>query len=272
MKPNPSQPGALGRCGNGVRWRLQLAQSYRLPRNAGGDPAIEGFTLLESLIAIVILTVTIIAITPPIFWATATRVQNRRAEQASQLAQSEIDRVRAAVERQSVSLAQLPPIAGAELAPDAAAPDNIDETKTRSLVPGCDNDDGMQAANATDAVFIDTDPEPPGSTDPCAPEFLIQTFRGQGVSTFTGIDPNATDGFYMGVRVYSIAAEDAIRDGTAQAEPGRLGLTNGLGTQRTRPLAVLGTPVVRSDDGNGLRIYREICAVVGDACFAAPGS
>ena len=31
-----------------------------------------GFTLIESLVAIVVISITLVAITPPIFWATGT--------------------------------------------------------------------------------------------------------------------------------------------------------------------------------------------------------
>ena len=58
-----------------------------------------GFTLIESLVAMIVISITLVAIVPPIFWATGTRVQNRRAEQALAIAQGEIDRVRTQVER-----------------------------------------------------------------------------------------------------------------------------------------------------------------------------
>lgn len=59
----------------------------------------QGFSLLEALISIAVIAVVISSFTPPIFLAVGTRVQNRRAEQAMQLAQAEVDRVRRLVER-----------------------------------------------------------------------------------------------------------------------------------------------------------------------------
>jgi prepilin-type N-terminal cleavage/methylation domain-containing protein len=235
-------------------------------------PADNGFTLIESLVAVVIIAITIISITPPIFWATATRVQNRRAEQAIQLAQGEIDRVRTVVERQTASLAQLPPDAGTGLRPNAPAPNTVIPagTKLRSVVPDCNVDDGNPAQNVRDVILVDTDPGLPGSADRCRPEFMIQTFRGQAVAA-GGADPNAVDGFVMGMRVYSIVAQDAIENGTAQTEAGSLRLTTGLGSQRTRPLAVQYSVIVRSNRADGLQTYRQLCQAAGNgACFAAP--
>ncbi len=59
----------------------------------------QGFTIIESLMAIIVVTILLVGITPPIFLVVGTRVQNQRAEQAMQLAQLEIDRVRVLMER-----------------------------------------------------------------------------------------------------------------------------------------------------------------------------
>jgi prepilin-type N-terminal cleavage/methylation domain-containing protein len=236
-----------------------------------------GFTLIESLVAIIILSITVVSVIPPIFWATATRVQNRRAEQAIQLAQSEIDRVRVAVERKTITQVQLPPRVGTALKPVAPAPTTIiaKGAKLRSAVPGCNVDDGNQSVNVTDLILVDTDPEAPGSPEPCKPEFMIQTFRGAGVPLDQADAP--PDGFVMGVRVYSIVAADntggtyTVRPGIQSAQ-GTLRGTNGLGTQQSRPLATNYSTIVRTNKSDGLGIYRQLCAELGadKACAAAP--
>jgi prepilin-type N-terminal cleavage/methylation domain-containing protein len=243
------------------QFALRFLARQRQPRQAG-------FTLIESLVAIIILSLTVVSVFPPIFWATATRVQNRRAEQAIQLAQSEIDRVRVAVERRAATPALLPPKVGASLKPDAPAPTTIAAGKLRSAVPGCNADDGNQAVNVGDVILVDTDPEPAGSTTPCAPEFMIQTFRGTGVPTDDAL--TAPDGFVMGVRVYSINARKSIVAGTAQKGPGTLRAGNGLGTQQTQPLTTQYTTIVRTNNSTGLGIYRQLCTAAGQACEARP--
>jgi prepilin-type N-terminal cleavage/methylation domain-containing protein len=237
-----------------------------------GQSQAEGFTLIESLVAIIILAITVVSVLPPIFWATATRVQNRRAEQAVQLAQSEIDRVRVAVERNSVTQAQLPPRVGAALRPNAPAPTNIipQGTKLRSSVPGCNVDDGTQAPTVNQLILVDTDPEASGT---CKPEFMIQTFRGTGKPLDDGA--TAPQGFVMGVRVYSIVAANN-NNGTytlkpdVQAAQGILRSTKGLGTQQSRPLATQYSTIVRSSTNGSLDIYRQLCEASGDACAAPP--
>jgi prepilin-type N-terminal cleavage/methylation domain-containing protein len=222
-----------------------------------------GFTLIESLVAVIILTLTVVSVLPPIFWATATRVQNRRVEQAVQLAQSEIDRVRVAFERDARALNQLPPSTGAGLRPNAPAPTSIipEAQKRRSIVPACNIDDGTQAPNVVSVIAVDTDPEPNGQ--PCRPEYLVQTFRGTGLPDDTAASPPA--GFVMGVRVYSIVARENILAGRAQVGQGKQGGTNGLGTQQLRPLTEQYSPIVRSNFSDTLNIYRQLCGAAGSA-------
>jgi prepilin-type N-terminal cleavage/methylation domain-containing protein len=263
MKSN-SQPLRAPSDVNPRSAQLSRVGLYFLARKgqAGGS----GFTLIESLVAIIILSLTVVSVLPPIFWATATRVQNRRAEQAVQLAQSEIDRVRVAVERNSVTQAQLPPKVGTGLKPDAPAPATVipESAKLRSAVPGCNRDDGNQAINATDLILVDTDPETSGG---CKPEFMIQTFRGSGVPKDT-VD-TVPGGFVMGVRVYSIVARGNVGAGI-QKEAGTLRGSQGLGTQQFKPLAVQYSTIVRTNDSDSLDTYRKLCAVTGANAACVP--
>jgi prepilin-type N-terminal cleavage/methylation domain-containing protein len=222
-----------------------------------------GFTLIESLVAVIILTLTVVSVLPPIFWATATRVQNRRVEQAVQLAQSEIDRVRVAFERDARALDQLPPRTGAGLRPNAGPPTAViaEAQKLRSNVPDCNRDDGAQSPNVGSVIAVDTDPEPAGQ--PCQAEYLIQTFRGAGLPDDTAASPPA--GFVMGVRVYSIVARDNIQAGRAQVGQGKQGGTTGLGTQQLRPLTEQYSTIVRSNFSDTLNIYRQLCRSGGSA-------
>jgi prepilin-type N-terminal cleavage/methylation domain-containing protein len=224
-----------------------------------------GFTLIESLVAIIVITITVVSVIPPIFWATATRVQNRRVEQAVQLAQGEIDRVRSGIERRDFDLVDLPPQAGNDIRPNAPAPTTIDTAKLRSISPTCNpTGDGRPPSQVNAVIPVDTDPG-----DNCKPEFFIQVFRGRGVtlSTLPGALP---EGIVMGVRVYSIAA---TRNGTTlnpglETKPGAVRTTNGLGTQRTRPIAVQYSVITRSNASDGLSLYRQLCAQLGDGCFS----
>jgi len=221
-----------------------------------------GLTLIEGLVAIVIVSVTLVSITPPIFWATGTRVQNRRAEQALQLAQGEIDRVRTLVDQGQATIDLLPPDAGTN---NIRAANSVPAPKTAgnitSVNPKCTRLDTVKP-DIDKYTQVNTDPNPENPND-CKANFLIQTFRSTGFDE-NGIVPAGTTapaGFVMGVRVYSIVAERNV--GKLLTEQASLKGTNGLGNQLTRPLAVQYSTIVRSNASKNLDIYRKLCPSSG---------
>lgn len=237
-------PGITLRCVLGLTQKM--AASSRHPDR--------GLTLIEGLIAIVIVSITLVSITPPIFWATGTRIQNRRAEQALQLAQGEIDRVRTIVDQGKATIASLPADAGVTNIRSANIPAPSIAGNTATVNPKCTSvDDGIPAVNKYTQVNTDPNPENPAD---CKANFLIQTFRSTGIAATAGGVP---DGFVMGVRVYSIVAEPNLIAGKGLTEQASLKGTNGLGNQLTRPLAVQYSTIVRSNASENLDIYRKLC-------------
>jgi type II secretory pathway pseudopilin PulG len=242
---------------------LRFALSLTRQLSANRRHPDQGLTLIEGLVAIIVITVTLVSITPPIFWATGTRVQNRKAEQASQLAQGEVDRVRTLLERGGYTLAQLPPIApgannanirqaGIAPAPTASSGTMVSSNST------CNTDTGIPPAFGR-YTAIDTDNLP----GPCRAEFLIQTFRSPGVdengAELTLASTSLPHGFVMGVRVYASVAETELAAGRGQTQQASLKGTSGLGGQRFRPLAVQYTTIVRSSASQNLSVYRTLC-------------
>lgn len=215
---------------------LARCAALRPPRSTSE----QGLTLLECLIAVAIIGLTIAVIAPPLVIATATRVQNRRAEQAMQVAQGEVDRIRIMVMEARHTPARLPAVAPGASLQAVAAPSQIFGGATNPPVsssnPNCANAyTGAQVPfNSSLAVDIDGD---------CQPDFLMQTFRSQGVTptaeTVSGQLRPST--FNLGVRVYSIVAKDGL--GNLQATPASLQITNGQANQQSRPLAVVYTPM-----------------------------
>ena len=218
-----------------------------------------GFTIIESLVAIVIISITLVAITPPIFWATGTRVQNRRAEQALALAQGEIDRVRAEIERGGgVTTFDLPRSVGA--------------TTTFANYEGPKRDDPWDKVRSTNPLkntaeivtrgvprfpgpsqYIPVDTDGDGEAD-----FLVQVFRDIGVCDNTLTPCTANDVpriFNMTVRVYSAVAKGST---LANLENKRASLMGSTGTNqaRNRPLAVLSSQVARSVNPKALEQYQ----------------
>jgi len=256
--------------------------------------SVAGFTLIESLVAIIIISITVVAISPPIFWATGTRVQNRRAEQALSIAQGTIDRVRAKVERGGSTALELPSIdtaatAGKRPNPPAPAP-SAQWTSIQSIkpTPSCPNVNDLQPAVATvpaTGTTAEIPAKPPDKQYPpinqylpvktttapdCKPDFLVQVFRNDGIcadgpcaSSSGNADEKRPLAFSVGVRVYSALAKNAT---ALQKEKASLTGTTGTGQAGTRPLAVLYATVAKSDSSNSLNRYRELCKAGGTAC------
>jgi type II secretory pathway pseudopilin PulG len=218
------------------------------PKDSQPRDSEQGATLLECLMAIVIIGLTVAMIAPPLVIAAATRVQNRRAEQALQLAQGEVDRVRALVARND----HLPAVLPATTTPPGG---NLQAVAAPNAAPSllkspraCPNPYTGTQILVTQVLRIDVDGD-------CQADFLMQTFRTDGrTSASENSGLKRPSEFQMGVRVYSILADGNWSN--LSALPASLQLTKGQGNQRSRPLAVLYTPVANSDQGGSLCFYQ----------------
>ncbi|GAX40095.1 hypothetical protein NIES4075_10570 [Tolypothrix sp. NIES-4075] len=218
-------------------YRLRQLKNYmELQKLVAKSHSEQGFTIVESLMAIVIITIMLVAITPPIFLAVATRVQNQKAEQAMQLAQREVDKVRVLVEKGNYtdSDIDLPPLPSVS----SEATGNADAVGVPS------NFTCTSPLSSSNACPIDIDND--GRTD-----FYIQKFRTKQLSAGS---PTQVVAFQMGVRVYSAVAQGQSNLQTTQAS---LKFTTEQGNQRKYPLAVMYTPIVRSDLQDSLTKYRQ---------------
>lgn len=272
--------------------RLVLTKASKSRSKSSGG----GFTLIESLVAIIIVSITVVAISPPIFWATGTRVQNRRAEQALSIAQATIDQVRARVERGGSTALELPAIdtgAAAGKRPNPAGPlpsaqwtpmqsvtptcntvsllrpavAAVPATETTAAVPAVSADQQYPAVGQYLPVMTTTDPTNP--TNPvCKPDFLVQVFRNDGIcdngpcsaSTLPANERRPL-AFSVGVRVYSALATKGT---VLEKEKASLKGTTGTGQAGIRPLAVLYATVAKSDASASLNNYRALCNKASD--------
>ena len=218
-----------------------------------------GFTLIESLVAMIVISITLVAIVPPIFWATGTRVQNRRAEQALAIAQGELDRVRGVLERSDAPLpANLPPqVSKAEFGsyrgPNPRSPW---AGKMRSTQPGFNTaetaTDGIQYPTSAD-TYIPVDTDGDGKAD-----FLVQVFRDPGtcVAVNPCVAPDTPRIFAMKVRVYSAIAIDSELASLDTTKAALIG-TTGTGQAKNRPLAILSSQMARSVSSSALEQRRQ---------------
>lgn len=197
----------------------------------------QGLTIIECLVAMVIASTVLAFISPPILLAVATRVQNQKAEQSFELAQSEVDRIRVVLERGGTyTNSDLPPDTGAtdiSVDPPIAAPASGAAGYT------------IVRANMTATKGLAVDVNQDGTYD-----FVVQTFRDTG---FPASNTEAKIAFEMGVRVYTYKA--LTSGGTLLPKAAPLGFTSAEGFQNTRPLAVIFTKLTRSDLKESLDSY-----------------
>lgn len=219
-----------------------LALGFRtkgsLARSCHATPtSVQGLTLIECLVAIVVITITVVTITPGIFLATASRVQARRAEQANQIAQSEVDRIRGVVERGGYKVADLPPVGtGTPIKTVPAA--NTVAVGTMLSPASCNNNNNYPKtplANASTLVPVDVDGD-------CQPEYAMQVFRTEGCKPASAVAADPPASFAFGVRVYAYNPSEGANVPTLLTDRATLGVTAGRkdqgGTTR-KPLQVL---------------------------------
>lgn len=217
-----------------------------------GQTAQQGLTIMECLVAVMLIGITIAMVTPPLLIATASRVQSRRSEQAQQVAQDEIDRINTMVQRGLHQNSLLPIEAQATNLKTVAPPTAIARFLKTTRVPTspCPPTPGQPYAGfprydnspipINQALAIDVDGN-------CTPDFFMQVIRNG--SQFTPAESQRTATaqrparFDLGVRVYSnlVDTNGTLVSGRLSVPPvpASLGLTIGQGQQATNPLSVV---------------------------------
>lgn len=213
----------------------------------------QGLTLMECIVAIAVIALTSAMIGPPLVLAAATRLQNRRAEQAVQIAQGEIDRVRTLVSISQHQRQVLPTVTNAADLEAVPAPANAIQL-LQSIDNGCSTYTGTPLAVAQ-VLPIDIDGD-------CEEDFLMQVFRDEG-DISTAEDNRGNNGrpstFNMMVRVYAASARTNLGSNALETEPASLRFTSGQGNQQERPLAVIMSEMSWSDSDGSLFCYHGDC-------------
>ncbi|WP_448564913.1 prepilin-type N-terminal cleavage/methylation domain-containing protein [Trichothermofontia sp.] len=204
-------------------------------------PTEQGFSLLEPLVAILILAAVMSALTPPMVLAIATRVRTFRVEQAIRVAQSEVDRNRRLIERETTPASlnsKLPPAVSA----NATAPEDVGaptSTTSSCVYPA-------QVPTTPQGWCRVRDPDNP--TDLTKTVLGIQVFRTQVFNLDGSAGSNNSKlpvSYRLGVRVYPI---QALQQNAGSLQTKTSALTLSPGSQSLRaPLAVLYAPIARSD-------------------------
>lgn len=207
-------------------WLSKLLKSQRTSEKTSE----QGLSLLEVLIGMLIISIAISAITPTLLLGAATRIQNRRSEQAFNIAREQVEQIKLLLDQDEYNNTDLPPEA------------NIT------------NADDITTVNAPNSICTN-----PNDSSPCDAEkffrqgdFLVQTFRNPGIKD----NNDKIIAFRMGVRVYYKSAEQQL--GNLETKKARLILSSGEGTKlQQQPLVVVYTELPQSDFPGSLDKYRE---------------
>ena len=216
-------------------------------KNRAGDPEAGG-TLLEILLAIIVMAVVAASFGPILVLAVAGRVQNLRAQQALQRAQGEIDRVRLIVQQGlAADVPRLPPSVGANESLAAIAPPTGGQD-----TGNCDANGVASNANSWCPLDLDRDG---------TPEMAIQTFRSTDANPLNAGEANPPRAFVMGVRIYMTEA----LFGTLPLDrcPASLGINSGALPRG--PVIALYAPIVESESTDSALIYNELATRIENA-------
>ncbi|MEM1393439.1 MAG: hormogonium polysaccharide secretion pseudopilin HpsB [Cyanobacteria bacterium P01_H01_bin.150] len=145
-----------------------------------------GFTIIESLVAIIVVGILMTAIAPTIVLSVATRVQARRVELAADAAKSYIDGARTGTIDVSIL-------------PNDKELNKYDAPKTGTLT--CNKDNDYCTSPEKNLYCIDGDADSKCTKD-SSRDMIVQAFRYNSNST------NIEDGYSLGVRVYRADAFD----------------------------------------------------------------
>jgi prepilin-type N-terminal cleavage/methylation domain-containing protein len=161
---------------------MQLPQKHNINKDAG-------FTIMESLIAMVVVSSLMLAISPVLILSASTRVQSRRVELSAQIARSFIDGVRSG----RIKAEDITPV-NININQNALSSRNITNSTDGYLISSA-----SMAAPTSEAglycVQSDGTIQPPENN--CENRlFFIQARR----TSINGSDPN--DGYRLAVRVY----------------------------------------------------------------------
>jgi len=235
---------------NSHRLLFWLAQKWAAKRVTNKKNSESGLSLLEVLIGILIISVVVVASTPALLLGVATRVQARRAEEASNIANQQIEQIQLLLDRGAYDNSDLPPqLAGIN--------DTIQQLSDPSTIPNsfCNSCKNFTEVSNANQLFK-VQPKKLNSNEFNSDEYyLVQVFRSPGVSAVINQQSRVVT-FNVSARVYFRSAESQINNLGIDKAP--LTLTTADGQARTLPLAVLNVQLSRSDRDGSLNDYRNL--------------
>ncbi|MDS1344506.1 hormogonium polysaccharide secretion pseudopilin HpsB [Planktothrix agardhii] len=190
------------------------------------SPSQEGYTILEGLMAVIVVSVMLLAIGPVIAFSVGTRVQAKRVELATQAGKGYIDWVKAASDPNAIK----------ERAPKQTA--TTTAPATGDLTSDCTSKDGYCTTTDKKLYCVNLD-ETAGCQTNSPVDMVVQPLITNGDAT------NPQKGYQMTVRVYRA---NSFAPGVTLQSPTKSDslTTNALGN-RGLPLVMMKTEVLPSD-------------------------
>jgi prepilin-type N-terminal cleavage/methylation domain-containing protein len=195
-----------------------------------------GYTIIESLVAMIVVSVLMIAIAPVMAFSVATRVQARRVELATQAARAYIDALR---------VGAIKPLTNPQPTPGFPARDPSVGTDPPPAPASADPDTNLYCVN-----FDETTTGCGGSKD-----FFVQGLWRNPANTTN--DPTTT-GYELTVRVYRA---DGFTTGRPMTTEQQSVANSALGNPQA-PVVVMKTQIPPTTQG-GSSPYRSLCARTG---------
>lgn len=211
---------------------------YKLAKSLYRSPK-AGSTLLESLVALIVVTILMSAVTPLLVFSAATRVQSRRADLASQAARTYLDGVR------SGSI-QAPSISSSQSSQNPDPPKPKGSLTCNSATADSDPSRCTEPSPRTGAILHCVDGNGDGTC-------TTDTFEDMVVQAW-GYNPKSTDsddGYQLGIRVYRASAFAESEELETEVSST---IADGLGNPEA-PLAALRTEI--TSEGTGYQQLRD---------------
>lgn len=207
-----------------------------------------GFTIVESLIGLIVAAVLLAAIAPILVLSTANRVQARRVEKAAKAARTFIDGVRAkaiAAPTKTITLSALPASNQSR-----SLSENLVDT-TKMPIPQSASDTSLYCFKKDGTITTNTT----GCNTDKFEQFFIQA--AQIKVTGSGLD----DGYRLAIRVYrtDINFSQTITASNSNIKKTQRTFTPGLG-DRQAPIIEMTTDIANSDT-----TFNALCQRLGPA-------
>lgn len=214
--------------------------SSQIPKSSAPSDQ-SGFTIIESLVAIMVVGILLAAIAPVLVISTATRVQARRTELATEAVKALIDAIK------SKTVAD-PAITTSLSAPTTAAPRTLSGSSGDYLISSA------AVPTATTGLYCFKKNGSLAIPDCTSDLFYIQAVR----LAVTGSDPDKGQGYRLGIRVYrsdAFIGSESLKSGSSQQKTATF--TGGIG-DRKAPVVEMTAEIVR-----GQSSYKALCDRLG---------